>query len=96
MKKDEKMFLYYFSFSQNIGNLLIARNVKITVAADYSGIIVPEKAVKTKDGLQGVYVRQEKSNTFVPVEILIKDDGYAIIKAQDDGVVLHDKSEIIV
>ena len=96
MKQDDKKFLYYFEFSQNIGNLLIARNVKMTVSADYTGIMVPEKAVKTQDGVDGIYARIDNKRTFIPVTVLIKNEGYVIIQATENAELLVDKCEVYV
>lgn len=83
-RKDGKQFVYYFHFEDDITKLLIARNVDLTVSMEYVGVIVPENAVKTKNDQMGVYIRNSDNNReFIPIEILINSDGYAIIQAVD-------------
>lgn len=96
MKEDDDKYLYYFSFSQNIGNLLIARNVKMTVSTDYSGLVVPEKAIVNVEGIDGVYIKNERKRTFVPVTVLIKNEGYVIIQAMDDSDLIADQCEVYI
>ncbi len=96
MKEDKDQYLYYFSFDQAIDNLTIARNVSMTVSSEYTGIVVPEKAVKEKDGIKGVYVKTENGKVYCTVEVLINNDGYVIINETDEANVLCDGCSVYI
>ena len=84
MRKDGKQYVYYFHFEDDISKLLIARNVDLTISMEYVGVIVPENAIRTKNDQKGIYIKNSENNReFIPVEILINSEGYAIIQAID-------------
>ena len=84
VREEGKNYIYYFHFNDDISKLIIARNVDMSISMDYVGIMVPENAIKTRNGVKGVYIRNEENDKqFIPVEILINNDGYAIIQAVD-------------
>lgn len=96
VREEGKNFIYYFHFTDDISKLIIARNVDMTISMDYVGIMVPEKAIRTRNGEKGVYIRNEdKDKQFIPVEILINNDGYAIIQAVDLEDPLNENSTLL-
>lgn len=61
-----------------------ARKSRITLITNkYSGIKVPVKAIRVKDGVQGVYTVTEGLMKFKKIEILYKDASYAIVKSDN-------------
>lgn len=73
--------LYFFRFSEDVDKLLRARQVSVEVSARYVGIRVPVSALKEKDGQTGVYYVHEGKKEFAPVEVLIRQDKIAILRA---------------
>ena len=82
-RTDGGKHLYYFSFTQPIDKLLLARQVEMTVSADYVGIQVPAGAVKEVEGQKGVYYKDGENKAFAPVTVLIEKDGQAIVQPID-------------
>lgn len=96
VRQEGKNYIYYFHFTDDVSKLIIARNVDMTISMDYVGVIVPQSAVKEKDGEKGVYIRNtENAKQFIPVEILINNDGYAIIQAVDVANTLNENSVLL-
>lgn len=81
---DSKNTLFTVQMNEAIGNLLSIRNIKATFKATYSGFTVPAAAIKTKDNTTGIYVQSGNDNVFVPVQVIMKDDNNAIVKALDN------------
>lgn len=96
-KEDSGEYIYYLSFNQSIEALLLARNVEMRVYADYVGIKVPNSAVVSQGGEQGVYVRNEKKQkVFIPVDVLITAGDYSIIQSSDVTSPIAEGSEIYI
>ncbi|MBR3196340.1 MAG: hypothetical protein IKF50_06520 [Clostridia bacterium] len=56
------------------------RRVKVTLRAEYSGMYVPERALRKKDGNVGVWVRNdERSKIFVPVDVYYRQGSRVLI-----------------
>ena len=64
------------------------------ISARYVGIEVPQSALKEKDGVLGVYYMKDGKKTFEPVEVLIRQEKRAIIRAVNAGSTLGVGSEI--
>ena len=67
------------------------------VKASYTGMIVPIKAVRVVDGVQGVYVRTEDTVKYRRVDIIYKDGKNAVVNPDDtasDSLKIYD--EIVV
>lgn len=87
--------IYYLAFSQPVDKLLLARQVEFKISADYVGIKVPFSAVKTKDGVTGVYYKNEEGKkVFEPAAVLIRQDKECIIEPVDLRSKLDVGSEI--
>jgi len=96
VRTEGKNYIYYFHFTDDISKLVIARNVDMTISKEYVGVLVPEKAIKKKGGKLGVYIRNsDNEKLFVPVEILINNDGSAIIQAVDLTDPLNETSVLL-
>lgn len=74
-----------FSSDVNPENFSYQRfqSVQITVGS-CSGYYLPERALHTSDGVDGVYVFEESTVFFRRVEILYRGDGYYIVAEQGD------------
>lgn len=95
--RDSGKFVYFFEFNANVDNLLLARQVDMQVTAEYTGIQVPLKALKTVNGVTGVYCRnEEKEKVFEPVRILIKEGEIALVEPADYASDLNVGTEIYV
>lgn len=74
------------------------RFAKLTVVKESStGLKVPLKAVNIKNGKSGVYVKTENTVKYKEIDILTKDDKYAIVRfdnTKSNSLLLYD--EIIV
>lgn len=60
----------------------------------YSGLKVPVSALTKKDGVDGVYAVSDNAAKFKTVEIVYKDDKYAIVKennADENSLLLYDE-----
>ena len=60
----------------------------------YSGLKVPVSALTKKDGVDGVYVVNDNTEKFKTVEIIYKDEKYAIVKennADANALLLYDE-----
>ena len=87
--------IYYLAFSEPVDKLLLARQVEFQISADYVGIKVPLSAVKTRDGVTGVYYKGEDGKKeFEPAAILIQQDKECIIEPIDLRSSLDVGSEI--
>lgn len=87
-------YLYVMEFSEDIGQLVNTRRAMATLSASFDGLIVPEKAVVTSGGQQGVYVLENKVRTFVPVNVRIVQDGEAVVEALDGSMRLEAGSRV--
>lgn len=68
--------------------------VMTVVSKEYSGLRVPQKALRVADSVRGVYVQNGMQINFVPVEILYRNDNYIICEKQNENgnyLKLYDK-----
>ncbi|WP_066684057.1 HlyD family efflux transporter periplasmic adaptor subunit [Christensenella intestinihominis] len=77
--KEENDYLYIIEISDDIGELLNVRRTDARVFTQFTGLKIPEKALKEKDGVTGVNVVVGREKTFVPVTVDIIKDGNAIV-----------------
>lgn len=59
-------------------------NAKI-YSTSQKGLKIPKSAVVVLDAVSGVYINKDGLARFRPIEILISDDDYAIVKKTDDA-----------
>lgn len=60
-----------------------AQTVELTVTSR-QGFYIPDSALYQRDGVEGVYVFENSTAYFRPVEILYRGDGYSIVAAYED------------
>ena len=87
-------YLYVMEFSEDIGGLVNTRRTTATLSAVFDGLIVPERAVVTVGGQQGVYVLENKVRSFVPVNVRIVQNGEALVEAADGSMRLQAGSRV--
>lgn len=74
---------YIITFASSISSDYILQNrfMNVTVVKEsYSGLEVPMKAVRVKDGKTGVYVKANNATKFREIEIIYKNEEIAICK----------------
>lgn len=76
-------------------NSYMQRSVDVELIKNiYSGLKVPVSALTKKDGADGVYVVNDNTEKFKTVEIIYKDEKYAIVKennADANALLLYDE-----
>ena len=86
--------LLYISGTNEIYNILTARKVKINIVIDsYEGLRIPAKAVFTADGKDYVTVKKAGGGIKTEVEVLFKDEDFAIIK-EGGNLDFYDKVKV--
>ncbi len=78
-----------------IGSVLSLRNVKATAGKTYEGLKVPEGALRKVDGEWNVYLASDKDPTAVPVTVVVRNDGYAIVEETGKGGQLKEGTRIL-
>lgn len=74
-----------FETRENPSEFLYFRMQRVEITTDLrEGYYVPESALRTKDGVSGVYIFQNSTVCFRRIEILYAGDGYYIV-AENDG-----------
>ena len=81
-RKDTRGYIYTFQMSDDVSALLRIRKMEVKIENTFTGIKVPESAVKEKDGTYGVYVQDSENGVskFEPVNVLIRKDKSAVVK----------------
>ena len=82
--EDGKVIMY-ISGTNEIYDVLTARKMKINILMDsYKGLRIPSQAVKTVDGKDIVVIEKGGGDVKAEVEVLFKDEDFAIIKEGGD------------
>ena len=92
--KEENDYLYVIEISDDIGELLNVRRADTRVFTQFTGLKVPEKALKEKDGVTGVNVVVGREKTFVPVTVDIIKDGNAIVTPAEADSLLAERQHV--
>ena len=75
-----------FACNEMNSELAAMRSGPMTVVkAQYSGLMVPKKALRVVDSVRGVYVVSGMQATFVPVNMIYSADSFIICEKQTDG-----------
>ena len=80
---------YIISFASSVYSDYILQNrfMNVTVVKEsYTGLEVPMKAIRVKDGKTGVYVRTNNAAKFREIDILYKNEDIAICKAESSAL----------
>lgn len=82
-KRNKKDMYYVMEMKEEIGPLLNVRKGKITIDNTFEGLKVPVKGIEQREGEKGIIRFEQGKRVFVPVEVIIKDEEYAIVKPKD-------------
>ena len=80
--------------SDDIGELFECAQGGHEVFTQFTGLKVPEKALKEKDGVTGVNVVVGREKTFVPVTVDIIKDGNAIVTPAEADSLLAERQHV--
>ncbi len=86
----EKQVVNMLEFNQELGDLMGGRVVSASVMKDVTGLQVPLSAISMKEGVPGIMRIGGESTEWVAIDVLAKDDEYAIIQSAQPGVQLVD------
>lgn len=91
--QDGKVVIYILGTNE-IYNILTARKMKINIVFEsYEGLRIPASAVKTKDGKDVVMVQKAGGDIETEVQVLFKDEDFAIIK-EGGELSMYDKVRV--
>lgn len=86
--------LYLFLCEENIEQIAALRQYSAElVKGDVSGYQIPKAAIRVVDGKQGVFVIRGQRCVFMPVEILLDQETFYVVKADlsnNKGIYLND------
>ena len=75
-----------FTSSQQLADFTYLRVQTAVITVDScSGYYVPDSAIYTVDGVEGVYAFRDGTARFLPINVLYRGDGYCIIAEENDG-----------
>lgn len=86
--------LYVLEISDDIGPLLSVRKANATLGKTYEGMKVPENALTSQNDKQGVMAVVSGKDVFVPVNVVYREDGYAMIEPADSIGTLADGLQV--
>ncbi len=94
-KEQSGKYMITMSSSAYCTYAMEGRFASLTVIKESNtGLKVPLKAVNVKDGKSGVYVKTENTVKYKQIDILTKDDKYAIVRfdnTKSDSLLLYDE-----
>lgn len=94
-KAEEGEYMITLSSSSYCDYAMKYRFATVTIIKESNkGLKIPIAAIKVKDGKSGVYVKTENTMRYKEVEILSKDDEYAIVKfdnTKSNALLLYDE-----
>ena len=80
-KEQSGKYMLTISSSSYANYPMMNRFARLTVVKEsHRGLKIPLKSIRVKDGKSGVYVKTESTLRYKEIEILCKDDKYAIVK----------------
>ena len=80
-KQHQGKYMVTISSSSYAVSPMTSRFVNLTVVKEsHTGLKIPLSAIRVRDGKSGVYVKTESTLRYKEIEILCKDDKYAIVK----------------
>lgn len=93
-RKDTRGYIYTFLMTDDVSALLRVRRIDMTIKNTFSGIKIPQSALKEKDGTYGVYVREGSISKFEPVNVLIRKDNQAVVTPMDANSTLKENATV--
>lgn len=75
-----------FTSSEQLADFTYLRVQTAVITVDScTGYYVPDSAIYTVDGIEGVYAFRDGTAHFLPIKVLFRGDGYCIIAEENDG-----------
>lgn len=94
-KEQSGKYMVTISSSSYANYPMMNRFASLTVVKEsHRGLKIPLKSIRVKDGKSGVYVKTENTLRYKEIEILCKDDKYAIVKfdnTRSGSLLLYDE-----
>lgn len=81
--------LCVLSTTDPIGPLLNQRSGRAVISAELSGLYVPTRAICTENNLTGVYIYDGAGGSFVPVEVITRENGRALVVPTVEGTLVE-------
>lgn len=78
--------LVRLSVNSDVKPVLYIRTCNAEIGDNVSSLMVPEKALYTQDDMPGVVIVDGQYQTFIPVNVINRKDGYVFISAIQQGV----------
>lgn len=77
-------------FTDDIGDLLSVRNVKLSVSASVNGIKVKSNAVRNENGLTYLELVMSDSHFTLRIDVLAENNGMVIVRPHEENDVLNE------
>ena len=87
--------LYIFEMSNDVGPLISIRSANAELSARFEGAKVPTKALYEQNGHTFVKAIQNGTAVTMEVRVLIRDQEFAIVEAQNEGDQLYNSMEVM-
>ncbi len=87
--------MYVLEMSEDVSPLLSVRTANATLLLNFEGIKVESDAIFTQDGETMLKTEQNGTIVFVPVEVLINDGSYCIVKNLSEDVTVDENTVIL-
>ena len=87
--------LYILEMTEDIGPLLSVRTADAQMHLDFTGMMVPEKAIFTQDDQKLIKLVQGDTANLIPVDVLISDGENCIIKSLDADTTLSANQKVL-
>lgn len=84
--KEGSLYICVFEVEAEMGDLANTRVTQFSINKPNEGLIVDNSAIKTKDGLQGIYIKENGKKEFVYVQVVATAGNKSIITGLPDGV----------
>lgn len=87
--------MYVLEMSEDVSPLLSVRTANATLLLNFEGIKVESDAIFTQDGETMLKTEQNGTIVFVPVEVLIDDGTYCIVKNLSEDISIDENTPIL-
>ena len=86
ISETEEKAVIIFACNDMNSELATVRSGNMTVVnKEYSGLRIPKKALRVVDSQKGVYVQNGMQISFVPVEVIYRNEDFIICEKQNEN-----------
>lgn len=80
-------------FSGNVDRVINKRVTPVSVKKTVEGLMIPEEALKTHKGKNGVFLKEREEMVFVETAVIALSEGKAVVESVSDNIILklHDQ-----